>query len=127
MANNRPTFYIEDATVTVRAAEVPDASFANGLNMGGSCAPAIGVAIGETDLVGSDDQFTLLDQREAARNPQTSQHIGGNGLGDGVSGILPEGSVRAGVPSTNGDGSITGAQENIALQTLAAGWVAPAV
>jgi len=122
-----PTFYIEDATVAIRAVEVPDADFANGMNLAGSCAPGIGIGVGDGAVVGTPEQFTLLNQREVARNPQTSQHIGGNGLGDGVAGIEPLGAMRSGVASTTGDGNIPGAQENVALQTLSAGWVAPPV
>jgi hypothetical protein len=122
-----PTFYIEDATVTTRAAELPNASFDNGMNFGGSNAPAIGVNVGVADLAGTTGQFTLLDQREAARTPQTSQHIGGNGLGDGVTGILPEGAVRTAINDASGDGSIGATQENVGLAVLATGWEAPVV
>ena len=120
-----PTFYIEDATVTIRSAEVPAADFDNGMNLAGSCAPAIGVNVGGGAVVGTPEQFTLLDQRENTRIPQTSQHIGGNGLGDGVAGTSPDGSVRSGAPSLNGDGVIQAPRDNVALESLAVGWIAP--
>jgi len=127
MAQLRPSFFIDDNTVTVRSAEVPAADFDNGMNLGGSNAPGIGINVDGGAVVGTPEQFTLLDQHGIARTPQTSQHIGGDGLGDGQSGTLPDGSIRAGVPSTDGDGSIPGAQENAGLADIADGWLAPVV
>jgi hypothetical protein len=121
-----PTYYIDDATVTTRESEVPNADFDGGGNLAGSCAPGIGIGVGTANVVGTSDQFTLLNQAGAARVPQNSQHIGGNGLGAGVAGTLPNDAVRSGTVSTTGDGTIT-SPEDVALQTLTAGWVAPAV
>jgi hypothetical protein len=122
-----PTFYIEDATVTTRSGEVPDASFDNGMNFGASNAPGVGINIGVADLPGTDEEFTLLDQRGLARDPQTSQHIGGNGLGDGVTGFLPDGSVRTAINDATGDGGIGVTREDVGLVDLAVGWEAPVV
>jgi hypothetical protein len=119
-----PTFFIEDATVATRAAEVPLADFDAGCNLAGSCAPGLGVNALGGAIVGTPEQFTLEDQHEIARTPQTSQHIGGDGLGDGTSGTLPDGSLRFGVVSVSGDGGIPGTQDNATLTTLNAGWVA---
>ena len=127
MAQLRPSFFIEDATVTVRSAEVPAADFDNGMNLGGSNAPGIGINVDGGAVVGTPEQFTLLDQHGIARTPQTSQHIGGSGLGAGVPGTEPDGSVRAGVPSTDGDGSVPGLWENCGLAVLVDGWLAPVI
>lgn len=122
-----PTFFIDDTAVTARKAEVPHASFHNGMNYGGSNAPAIGVNVGEPNLAGSPEQFTLLDQHGAARNPQTSQHIGGSGLGSGTSGTLPEANVRTGINDHAGDGTIGPTRQDVGLVSLAKGWEAPVV
>jgi len=120
-----PTFYIEDATVTIREAEVPNASFDNGMNLAGSCAPGIGINVGGGAVAGDPAQFTLLDQHGGTRIPQTSQHIGGNGLGAGVPGTSPDGTIRSGLVSADGDGTIPGAKDNVALESLGVGWIAP--
>ena len=71
------TFFQDDLAETARAAEVPAASFVNGMNMGGSNAPGIGINMNEGAVVGTFNQFTLLDQFENAREAQISQSIGG--------------------------------------------------
>ena len=138
MATN-PTYLQIDATVSARAAEVPAASFANGMNVGGSNAPGIGINMGVADLVGEPQQFTLLDQGRpvesgqqatpVARDPQISQQIGGNALGAGVPGVEPSPSVRHGTLPTQAakdadpalDGTII-AVANTDLLVLATGW-----
>lgn len=99
MAKNIPTFLLDAAAVTARDAEytgtpltdvVGDGSYADpylGMNRGGSNAPGIGIATGYVDPKVSD--WTTLDQAEAARSPQDSQHIGGSGLGDGDATVEP--------------------------------------
>ena len=124
------TFFQDDTAVTARELEVTDASFVNGCNLAGSNAPGIGINMTEGAIVGTPEQFTLLDQREVAREAQISQHIGGSGLGDGSAGILPEAVIQFGASPTQAakdadsalDGTIitTG---NSTLTTLAAGWV----
>ena len=44
---NIPTQFFDTTIATGRAAEVPFASFSNGVNPGGSCAGAIGPCTGE--------------------------------------------------------------------------------
>lgn len=132
MANDSPpTFLVDDSVVTTRSLEVPDADFSNGMNVGGSCAPGIGINMLQGAVVGEPQQFTLLDQKGDARAPQTSQFIGGEPYCDpanwpssgGQSGFLPEDSLRYGDPSDSGDGSIT-PTANCALNDIAVGWVA---
>ena len=124
-----PTFFIDNTTVTAREAEVTDASFSNGMNLGGSCAPGIGINMNEGAVIGERQQFTLLDQHGDARAAQISQHIGGDGLtlvtdwpgSGGDIGTLPGSVIRFGPASDEGDGAIT-ATGNCTLASLAAGW-----
>ncbi len=60
-----------------REAEVPEASFVNGMNMGGSNAMGIGINMLEGEVIGTPEQFTLLDQFDNVRNAQRSQSLGG--------------------------------------------------
>ena len=117
-----PTRFVDDSTVTTRKGEIPSADFDGGLNQGAACAPAVGINVGVANIAGSDNQFTLLDQDEAARTPQVGQHIGGDGLGDGVSGKGTEG-VGVVTNDASGDGTVTEDGE-ATLVSLAAGWSA---
>jgi len=145
-----PTFFQDDVAATVRAVEVAGASFDNGMNLGGSNAPGIGINMLKGAIVGTPEQFTLLDQGTQAndftpevRAPQISQSIGGFPYVDrstvpwpgsgGTPGVAPEGSIRYGdneLPTydqivANGElsGTITPIA-NATLNTLALGWVA---
>jgi hypothetical protein len=93
MAQNLPTFELDAAAVTARNAEYTGTPFTDddggatyadpylGMNRAGSNAPGIGINSGNVNPKLED--WTILDQAEAARSPQASQHIGGNGLGAG--------------------------------------------
>jgi hypothetical protein len=124
------TYFIDAAAQAARALETPLASFLNGMNLGGSNAPGIGINMLEGAVVGTPEQFTLLDQRGLPRAAQISQHIGGSGLGDGTTGFLPEGTVRYGDSPTQAakdadtalDGTIV-SLGNSALPTIEGGWV----
>ncbi len=117
--------FIDDVAVGVRSAEVPDAAFNNGMNLGGSCACGIGIGTENPNLEESLPNWTLLDQRGIARTTQISQHIGGSGLGQGSEGTAPDAITRLVTVSANGDGS--GAYTaNPSLVDLAVGWVAAA-
>tara|TARA_R110002153_G_scaffold274037_1_gene446784 strand:- start:23425 stop:23763 length:339 start_codon:yes stop_codon:yes gene_type:complete len=109
-----PTFYMNATLQSARESELPNASFSNGMNLAGSNNAAIGVNFGGGAVAGTPEQFTLLDQAAAARNPQDSQHIGSAAS-----------SVRYGTPSTTGDGTLTSVG-TVALTVLATGWVAGA-
>lgn len=124
------TYFIDDTAVTARELEVTAAAFDNGMNLGGSNAPGIGINMNEGAIDGRRSQFTLLDQHGDARVPQPSQHLGGSGLGDGSIGTLPDAAVRFGTSPTeaakDGDSALDGTIVNIGnstLNTLGAGWV----
>ena len=72
------TAFVDDSATTSREAENTGADFDNGMNIGGSNAPGIGINMLEGAVVGTPNQFTLLDQFEVAREAQKSQFIGGS-------------------------------------------------
>ena len=79
---NLATYLLNAATVAARNAEITGTPFSSeGMNLGGSNAPGIGINTGDINPKLSD--WTTLDQAAAARDPQDSQHIGGDALGDG--------------------------------------------
>lgn len=122
MARLAQTF-IDDIAVATRSAEVPDAAFDNGMNLGGSCACGIGIGTENPNLGESLPNWTLLDQHGNPRTTQISQHIGGSGLGDGTSGTAPDAITRLWTVSANGDGSAV-YTANPSLVSLVAGWEA---
>jgi hypothetical protein len=120
-----PTYFRDDVAIAARAAEVINANFTNGMNNGGSNAPGIGINMTGIAVVGTPEQFTLLDQREVARVAQISQSIGGHPFvprtGDqeftwdesqllfsvsgaassgGTEGVLPEAAIGTGTNAT---------------------------
>ena len=133
MAASLPTKFNDSTGQTAREAEVTGANWDNGVNLGGGNSPGVGINQGRGAVVGTPNQFTLLDQKGAARTPQVSQVIGGTGynpnsnypLSGGISG---NGSARAEyvlvvTPDASGDGSaVTNGTANLA--SLAAGWTA---
>jgi len=133
MANPDVTYSVAlAASVTARKAEVPAADFDAGCNLAASNAPGLGINMAGGAVVGTDEQFTLLDQAGAARTPQDSSVIGGEGLttaaeypssgGAAGAGVEP---ILTGTPTTNGDGDVTlVAAQNATLASLSAGWVA---
>ncbi|GAG10377.1 unnamed protein product [marine sediment metagenome] len=125
MAQLNPTFFLNATSVAARAAEVPAADFDNGMNLGGSNAPGVGINMAGGAVVGTPEQFTLLDQHGAIRVPQDSQHIGGDGLDDGVEGPGTV-AIKTGANAAAGDGTNVG-DGTANLQTIGAGWVATAV
>lgn len=115
--------YLYDSigVIAVRVVEVPDANFANGVNYGGANAPGIGIGFNVPNLVGTPEQFTLLDQNEDARTPQVSQYIGGIAIEDGSPDFTY--ALDSGIPfDDSGDGTVN-KEGNAALATLAAGWI----
>lgn len=85
MSTNLPTYTLNASVVTSRESEVPAADFDGGVNKGGSNAPGIGINTGFVNPKLSD--WSVLDQAEAARDPQLSMHIGGDGTFDGGLGV----------------------------------------
>lgn len=130
--NPAVTFFVDDAAVTAGEARVPNADFDTGMNFGGSNAPGVGINQGGGAVVGTPEQFTLLDQGRpgvgtpVAREAQISQCIGGPGISAagtsaGATGADPEGVVRFGTPTTTGNGTVT-PTGNSTLSVLATGW-----
>lgn len=114
--------FIDVTARATRVGEVADASFVNGMN-NGSCQPGIAITNGPTDLVGTPEQFTLLDQNAAARTPQLGQSIGGVALGAGET-VVANQAIDLVDVSVTGDGTVTVDGTGATLTTLAAGWVA---
>jgi len=105
-----PTTFIDTVAVAARKVQVSTADWDNGVNAAASNAPGIGINAGGGAVVGTPDQFTLLDQNGAARTPQDSSQIGGD--------MLP---VVALTNSVSGDGKPS-ATDSVSLVSLAAGW-----
>jgi hypothetical protein len=134
-----PTYFQDDAAVAARAAEVVNASFVNGMNMGGSCACGIGINMDGGAVVGTPEQFTLLDQHGDARTAQISQSLGGYPYADpadyplsgGTEGTAPDAVIQTGTLPTqaakDADSALKGTVipvGNATLASLAAGWTA---
>lgn len=134
-----PTSFVDTNAVIARGAEVPLADFGNGCNNAGSCAHGIGINIDGGPVVGTPDQFTLLDQHGNARAAQISQSIGGYPYvanaaypsSGGTEGTAPDSVIRTGTLPTQAakdadpalDGTIIPVG-NATLIDLNAGWVA---
>ena len=117
----QPATFIDVTARATRVGEVPAASFLNGMN-NGSCQPGIGISGGPTDLAGTPEQFTVLDQAGAARTPQDGQSIGGVALGAGA--ITNQAIDLVDAADNSGDGTVAVDGTGATLTTLAAGWVA---
>ena len=90
---NLPTYGRNETTITAREADVPLADFDDGLNLGSSNAPAIGVC---TDVINPKlDDWTVNTQFGVTRDPQLTMHIGGDGTTDGTDNHLGDHAVRA--------------------------------
>lgn len=119
----QPATFIDVDARAVRVSEVSGASFLNGMN-NSSCQPGIGISNGPTDLVGTPEQFTLLDQNAAARTPQLGQSLGGVALGAGETVVASQAIDLVDAADNSGDGTVTVDGTGATLTTLAAGWVA---
>jgi hypothetical protein len=133
MAQSKATMFVDDAAVTARKLEVVGADFDGGVNIGGSCAAGIGINMDQGAVVGTPEQFTLLDQHGDARNAQISQSIGGLPYVDrstidwpssgGTEGTAPDAVIRFGTSDDLGLGLFT-SEGNSAMIALATGWLA---
>lgn len=125
-----PTAFRDDAANTNREAEVPLANFLDGCNIAGSNACGLGINMDEGAVVGTPNQFTLLDQFGDDRLAQISQSIGGFPYvaaadypsSGGQEGTLPGAVIYVADPSANGDGTATKLGQ-ASLADLAVGWV----
>lgn len=89
---NLATSYVNATTLAARKIQVPNADFDGGVNKSGSNSAGIGICTGIIDP--TLDNWTVLDQDSAARDPQDSQHIGGNGLDAGDASVSPINAVQ---------------------------------
>ena len=108
-----PTVFVDDDQVSARAVEVPNAAWDDGCNIAGSNAPGLGINYLGGAVVGTAQQFTLLDQTDTVRDPQKSAQVG---YEDGNA-------IRAFTNDASGDGSGTFI-ESCSLEDIAVGWVA---
>lgn len=126
-----PTIFRDDLAIAAREPEVPNANFHDGANNAASNACGIGINLDQGDVVGTPEQFTLLDQEERQRAGQRSQSIGGYPYNEvanlpasgGTEGTLPAATIFGAVVSDNGDGTVV-SQGNATMIDLASGWVA---
>lgn len=125
------TFFMDDSSRAAREAEVPAANFDAGMNLGGSNACGIGINMDGGEVVGTPEQFTLLDQFGDIRVGQRSQHIGGSGYtppsaypsSGGQEGTLPAASIYTANNNPSGDGGVVVVLGVAALETLGVGWI----
>ena len=92
-----------------------------GCDRAGSNSPGIGInasAEGTSSGAVNENEWTVLDQHGAARNPQDGAHIGNTGLGDGTEG---PGDVPINIIIAND------VNNTCVLTDLAVGWVNTAV
>jgi hypothetical protein len=82
-----------------REGEVPLADFDGGMNIGGACAPGIGVNIDGGPVSGEPQQFTLQTQFEGTRTPQLTSHIGNTNFVNRSSVEWPSSGGSEGPPS----------------------------
>jgi hypothetical protein len=78
---NLATYGRNEGAITARESQVPLADFDDGLNLGASCAPGLGISTGIVNPKLSD--WSVADQFGVNRTPQQSQHLGITGLQDG--------------------------------------------
>ena len=137
MAN--PTYFTDDIARNARQLEVVPASFVNGANMAGSNAVGLGINMDGGAVVGTPEQYTLLDQNELPREAQRSQFIGGSPYvapgtypsSGGNPGTEPDAVIYTGTNQTNAVKEVTPGLDgvpikvgNATLADLATGWVA---
>lgn len=116
-----PTVFVDVDAAAARAIEVPAASFTNGCNGPASTGGGIGINMAGGEVVGTPNQFTLLDQNGLARVAQISQSIGLEPNQFIITGTSPTQAEKDADPSLEGTLSLLGAAS---LITLPEGWVA---
>lgn len=116
-----PTVFVDIDAVTLRILEVPAASFNNGCNNAASSSGGIGINMAGGEVVGTPNQFTLLDQRGLDRIAQNGQSIGAELNQYIITGTVPTQAQKDADPSLEGTLSLLGASS---LITLEEGWVA---
>lgn len=115
-----PTVFVDIDAVTLRILEVPAASFNNGCNNAASSSGGIGINMAGGEVVGTPNQFTLLDQKGLDRIAQNGQSIGAELNQYIITGTVPTQAQKDADPSLEGTLSLLGASS---LITLEEGWV----
>ena len=71
---NLPTYYLD--STAVRSGEVPNADWAGGMNLGGSCAPGVGINTGNYDPKVEDWPNSTFNGEDPIPYDGKSSHIG---------------------------------------------------
>ena len=119
-----PTYTYDQLGQPSRVPEVGDGTcFSGGVNNAGLNTPGIGIGIDAGAIVGTPEQFTLLNQHELPRSPATGGAIGGFALGEGGTWQLAlEGVILiTGDNNVDGDGTIDNLSA-VELTDLNTGW-----
>lgn len=145
MALVAPTFFQDPTDVAGRDGEYTDTPCSDvvgdgsyntylGCNRAGSNAPGLGLNPSPTPAASAGpvnaEQWTVLDQHEAARSPQDGQQIGGVGFVDRSSVAWPSSGGVEGVgdvPINILDTATPDVNNTCVLTDLAVGWVNTAV
>jgi hypothetical protein len=128
---NTPIVSVNPGVLFARSLEVTTATWNNGM-AGSSGATGIGIGDDMTNLGQSPQEWTLLDQHEVARTPQSAQYIGGYGYtvpadwpgsggNEGWSGEIAIDSQLNPVAG-DGDGTLDTSGGEATLADLAIGW-----
>ena len=130
---NLPNAFYDDAAIAAGEIRNTTASWTTGMNLGGSCAPGIGIATDNTNLEEQLPNWTLLDQFGNVRDAQIGQQIGGPGISDagtssGQEGTLPDSTIRlfdnpANVNGQPDNDAAAVANGSAILRVLADGWL----
>lgn len=121
MATATACTFLDALARTTRTTENTAADWDTGMNWA-NCNPGVGIAVGPTNLTGTPEKWTLLDQAGAARAPQDGQSIGGVALNAGVDTAAATGFSIVQAADDTGSGGQT-ALGVATLTTLAGGWV----
>ena len=119
-----PTYTYDFLSANVRTPEVGDGScFIGGVNNAGLNTPGIGIGVDAGAIVGTPEQFTLLNQHELPRSPVIGGAIGGVALGEGDTWQAAFDSVVLATGDNNVDGEGTvGELAFVGLTDLNTGW-----
>jgi len=124
---SKPTVYTDETAYATRSVEVAGASWLTGCHYAASCSPGIGINIDDGAVVGTPEQFTLLDQNGNARNPQIGEAIGGIGLNSGGASPSVQPVYEVSNPAGGGGNNTKIGISGAVLATLGAGWTSPLI
>lgn len=92
MGTNLATYGRNETTITAQESDTPLADFDDGMNLGASNAPGIGINTGNIDPKLSD--WSVSTQYGVTRDPQLTMHIGGDGTAAGSDDHLGDHAVQ---------------------------------